>query len=307
MSTEGHSIDMKKLVISIVIIVLSLVLSGCTTGESEESSAPAPTPSPTPRPLPDYTSEIECLHFWKSPDCSNPYICYDCGETRGEPLGHIWSVANFQEPSTCEVCGEINGNPVEPEFTRHNLRINTTSGRPYEYETITNQKPDITTTGEVTLLYIDIFESDTDYPEKPGYEYITARFMITFDDENARDNGFQYMSGQLDFFGFNPDENAVAHDDLRNSDIPGFKIANRKLNFFGEDYEYHIKYTRDENVWVGDTSYVVLEYAFFVPAGYDGIVVYISNAANFSDTGNRVLSDNFDNDTLFFRLRVQTS
>ena len=296
---------MKKLVTSVVFITLSFIISGCSAHEPDD---PAPAPSPALRPDPEYISEYEeCIHFWKSPDCFDPYICYDCGETRGEPLEHIWTTANFQEPSMCEICGEINGDPVEPEFLRHGFRINTTAGRPYEYETLTNQDPDLTTTGEATLLYIDIFESDTDYPDKLGYEYITARFMITFDDENARSNGFQYMTGQLDYFSFDPDESAVAHDDLRNSDIPGFKIANRKLNFFGEDYEYFTRYTQIEHEWVGDTSFVILEHTFLVPAGYDGIVVYISNAANFSDSGNRVLSDNFDDYTLFFRLRAQTS
>jgi len=302
---EGCGANNKKPVLSVVFIVLSFFLiSGCSTTELEE---PASTPAPTIRPLPEYVPEPDCIHFWKSPDCFDSYICLDCGETMGEPLEHIWTVANFQEPSVCELCGEVNGEPVEPGFIRNGFRINTTAGRPFEYMTRTNQDPDMITIGEVTLLYIDIFESDTDYPEKSEYEYIVTRLMITFDDENARTNGFQYMTGQFDYFSFDPDENVVAHDDLRNSDIPGFKIANNKLNFFGEDYEYHIKYTQVEYVWVGDISFVLLEYAFLVPVGYDGIVVYVSNVANFTGSGRRVLSENFDNETLFFRLRTQTS
>ena len=297
---------MKNSATTVIIIALLLFVSGCSVDITEES-APESAPTPTVRPLPEYVSEFECLHFWKDPDCFNPYICYDCDETRDQPLEHIWTVANFQEPSFCEICGETDGDPVEPEFLRHGFRINTTAGRPIEYKTITNQDPDITTVGEATLLFIDIFESDTGYPEKPGYEYVVARLMITFDDEDARENGFQYMTGQLDYFGFDPDEKVIAHDDLTDSEFDDFKIANRTLNFFGEDYRYFIKYEQVENIWVRETSYVVLEYVFLVPAGYDGIVVYISSAANISDSTDRKLSDNFDNDTLFFRLRTQTS
>ena len=295
---------MSKPVTSIFLVFLLLLFSGCTSEAPEELT---PSPSPTVRPQPETVTEIECIHFWKSPDCFEAYICYDCDERKGEPLEHIWTEANFQEPSICELCGETDGTPVEPGFIRHGLRINTTAGRPYVYKTITNQDPDKTTLGEATLLYIDIFESDTDYPEKSGYEYILAHLMITFGDENARESGFRYMTGQLDYFDFDPNESAVAHDDLPDSDVPDFKIANRKINFFDVDYEYFIKYTQVENVWVGDTSYIVLEYTFLVPVGYDGMVVYLSNAANFTEADNRVLSDNFDNDTLFFRLRVQTS
>ena len=109
----------------------------------------------------------------------------------------------------------------------------------------------MTTTGKATLLYIDIFESDTDYPAKAGYEYITARFLLTFDDDNARESGFKPLTGQLDFFNFDPYETTVLQTDLSDSNIPGFKVANRELNYFGENYEYYIKYTQIQSVWVG--------------------------------------------------------
>jgi hypothetical protein len=173
--------------------------------------------------------------------------------------------------------------------------------------TITNPEAEEPTVGIASLLYIDFFESDTDYPEKDGYEYIVARFMITFEEENALEHGFLFMAGQLDFFGFNPNEAAIGHENLGNSNIDGFKVANRTLNYFGEDFEYFIRYSLILSELVGDIWYVVFEYAFLVPAGYDGIIVYISNANNWSEATRRVISDNFDDDTLFFRLRRQTS
>ena len=165
----------------------------------------------------------------------------------------------------------------------------------------------MTTVGEATLLYVDIFESGTGYPGKRGYEYIVSRFMITFDDEPAQTNGIKRLTGQLDFFGFDPDEEAIEFGELEDSDISGFKKASRELNYFGINYEYYMNHSQIQNVWVGDILYLELEYAFLVPAGYDGIVVYISNAVNWSETRYRTLSDNFDNETLFFRLRAQTN
>ncbi|MCL2820500.1 MAG: hypothetical protein FWD38_06680 [Oscillospiraceae bacterium] len=297
---------MFKRVIPFILAAFLLLSYGCTENP-EPDETPGSGPVRTPSPTPVYIPEEECSHFWKNPDCFTPYVCIDCGEEKDFPLEHVWLPANFQEGPICELCGEIGGDPIEPNFTKHGYKINTTSGRPYDYLTITGHNSDLSTTGTATLLYIDIFESDGEYPAKDGYEYIVARIMITFDDENSRIHGFTYITGQLDYFGFDPNERSVAHNELRDSDTPGFKIANRELNYFGENYEYYIKHTQFQNEWVGDISYVVLEYAFLVPVGFDGMVVYISSAANWSDSGTRVLSDNFDDDTLFFRLRTQSS
>jgi len=296
---------MKLSQISVIFIVLIVLLSGCS---DDDINLPTPEPTPgrtTPRPI--YVPDPDCVHFWKNPDCFEPYICIDCGEIKGEPLEHIWTIPNYQEASVCINCGEINGEPLEPKFTTHGLRINTTAGRPYQYKTITNLDPSLPTVGTASLLYIDIFESDTNLPAKAGYEYIVTRIMVTFEDENAKANGFQYLTGQLDFFGYNPDEGLVAYDELNDSDIPEFKVVNRLLNFYGEDFPYYMKHEQIQNEWIGELSYIVLEYSFLVPAGYDGIVIYLSNAANWSDVQSTVLSDNFDKDTLFFRLRTQTN
>jgi len=287
------------------LIFFFFLLPGCSEPDAAEpvpAFSPATTPPPRNEPEPD-----ECNHFWKEPDCQNPSACFDCGEVSGSALAHVWTLENFQEASFCVNCGETNGEPLEPLFLRHGLRVNTTAGRAFKYMTITNPEPEEPTVGIASLLYIDFFESDTGYPAKEGYEYIVARFMITFEEDNAREHGFQFMTGQLDFFGYDPAETAISHEDLSDSDIDGFKIASRTLNHFGKDVPYFIRYRLILSELVGDIWYVVFEYAFLAPAGYDGIIVYISNAANWSDASNRAISDNFDYDTLFFRLRRQTS
>jgi len=295
---------MKTRILSLVLVALLLFIAGCSDNEVYE---PPPEPARTVSPPPEPEPEPECDHFWKRPDCHNPSICLDCGETQGLPLEHVLADANYQQSPECVNCGDIYGEPLESNFVRHGLRVNATAGRSYDYITITNLEPELTTIGTAALLYVDVFNTDEGYPAKAGYEYIVARLMITFDDENARNHGFQYLTGQVDYYGFDPDEIAVIYEYLRDSDIPDFKIASRKLNFFGEDYEYYMKHTQIQNEWVGDVTYLVIEYAFLVPVGFDGLIVYVSNAANWSEASNRVLSDNFDNDTLFFRLRSPTS
>jgi len=145
---------------AILLIIVLLSATGCSDNDSLEQ-VPEPV-RPTPTPVPVLNLEPECDHFWKNSDCFNPYLCYDCDETKGEPLEHYWSEANFQEAATCVNCGEIEGEPLEPSFIARGLRINTTSGRSHRYRTITNPDPVVDTVGLVTLMYIDLFESDTD-------------------------------------------------------------------------------------------------------------------------------------------------
>ena len=221
----------------------------------------------------------------------------------GSPLEHIWLPANFQEAPRCELCGEFYGEPLEPRFITYGFQINTSQGRPYQYSTITSQDETLETSGVATLLFVDIFSSSVDYPRVDGYEYIQARFMITFEDEYARSYGFRYLSGQLDYYYMDLEEPVLPFDAMRESDFPGFKVAARTLNFYGREYDYFLKHSEIQREWVGDVVHLVFEYIFLVPVGYSGIVVYLSNAANWSDAPGRALSDNLDEYTLFFRLR----
>jgi len=304
---------MKNRSILLFLITIWLLLPGCSSNEPVEPVIKTPkitTPSPpAPEPIPvhDEFVELECNHFWSEADCINPPVCHYCGKTGGSPNEHELSAANYQQAPGCINCGEIDGTVLTPNFLKLGYKINTTAGRPYAYKTITNLDETITTTGTAVLLYIDIFESDTDYKSKPGYEYIRARLMITFDDENAETKGYQYMTGQLDFYGMDPDEFPVPYDDLKDSEIDGFKTAGRKLNYYGEDYEYYLKYELVQNEWVGNIAYLVREYIYLIPAGYDGIIIYLSNAGIWTEDQGRSIRDNFDKDTLFFRLFSQTS
>lgn len=55
-------------------------------------------------------------HSFKPATCTEPEICAECGETRGEALGHDWIAATCTAPKTCSRCGETEGLPVSHSF-----------------------------------------------------------------------------------------------------------------------------------------------------------------------------------------------
>lgn len=56
------------------------------------------------------------VHQFTPATCTEPEICSDCGETRGEPLGHDWQPATCTTPETCSRCGETRGIPVDHDI-----------------------------------------------------------------------------------------------------------------------------------------------------------------------------------------------
>lgn len=45
-------------------------------------------------------------HVWSEATCTEPATCSECGQTRGEPLGHDWAEAPWSTHMTCRVCGQ---------------------------------------------------------------------------------------------------------------------------------------------------------------------------------------------------------
>jgi len=291
------------------IFIFSFVV-GCAGAPEEElpevTATPRPTPIITPTPeVPDF-DQIECSHFWRLPDCHTPRYCLDCGEISAGPTPHEPAGGNFQQPPVCILCGDIVGEVLPPNFTTLGFQINTTFGRSYDFLTVTSEEPTIATTGTVSLLFVDIFETEEGYPRVPGHQFIRARIMMLFDDESAREHGYMYIIGHVDYYSMNLNDPSLPFDELAESDIEGFRISNRTLNLNGEEREYFIRYEEIMSTWVDGVAHVMREYTFIVPIGYDGMVIYLSNAANWRAGGNRILSDNIDNNTLFFRLVGQT-
>jgi len=299
---------LKALIKSLFLLIFILFLAvGCAEEiiEPEVTATPRPTPIPTPEAvLPDFDT-IECRHFWRIPDCHTPRYCLDCGEISAGPTPHEPTEANFQEPPVCMLCGDVVGEVLQPNFTTLGFEINTTFGRSYDFHTVTSSDASITTVGLVSLLFVDVFETEEDYPVLPGYEFIRARIMMIFDDEEAVEYGYMYIIGHVDYYSMNLNEQSVSFVNLPESDIPGFRTSNRTINLNGEEREYFIRYEEISTAWVDGVAHVVREYTFLVPRGYDGIIVYLSSAALWTDH-SRVVGDNIDENTLFFRLVAQT-
>jgi len=156
--------------------------------------------------------------------------------------------------------------------------------------------------GDATLLYTDIFDYGEGYQEVEGYEWIVGRILMTFSDANARSHGIWNWYGNLDYYSFDPDGKVYDYADLPESGIMGnLGIGGSKLNYYGDDYEYYVKWIMVQNEWIGRTFHLMYEFIYLVPKGYDGIVVYISDSFNYSD--GMSIKEAFDQDTLFFRLR----
>ena len=55
-------------------------------------------------------------HTWEDATCTSPMTCLECGEVKGEALGHIWSESEAgteKESSLCLTCGEAHSEPEE--------------------------------------------------------------------------------------------------------------------------------------------------------------------------------------------------
>ena len=76
---------MKKRFIGILAIVMLLCV-GCGTKEDSQPQ------------------QAQEKHMWVAATCTSPSICSDCGDTKGEPLGHDWIPATCTEPKKCSRC-----------------------------------------------------------------------------------------------------------------------------------------------------------------------------------------------------------
>ena len=288
----------------IILLVITLLLFvGCSEEPDIEDLEPTPSPARTPRPelgTPDVT-ELPCNHFWRIPDCHTPRYCLDCGEVSEGPTPHEPTEANFQDRAYCIICGDVLGDVLEPNFLALGFTINTTLGRSYDFQTVTFLDLEVETVGTASLLFVNVFEYEADFPRIAGYEYIRARLMMTFDDESAAELGYRYIIGHVDFYNMSLDDPALPTELLSESGIPGFMISNRTLNFHGVEREYFVRHDEISTTWDNGVAVAVREYTFLVPAGYDGIVLFLSSAATWVD-GDRVIGDNINEGTLFFRL-----
>ena len=289
--------------IALCIMMVFTILASCAEVEQtpSESSAPEPT-SPTE----SLADRVEHIHKWIEADYDNPKICETCGETDGEPLvhNHVLKEANYQEPQICTECGDTEGLPLPAGFEESGYTINMTVGESYPYKTITWEDHSVNTIGEVSFTDFRVFDSEEGREAKDGYEYQAVIMHLTYADDNAYRGGTATRAFDTDYYLFDASRISSGNiEDLPESDIPGLRVRDEPVNFYGIDYEHYISVEAIQSEWLGRTYVLVLEIVFLGPVGYDGYMWVLYNGANNPEGGSQRLADNLDADSLIIRFR----
>jgi hypothetical protein len=308
-----------KILLSITtLFTLATFIFGCGDGEpsipisTPETSVVEPTPESTPEPTP-----TPCGHNWVEANCKDSKSCLDCGETEGVALGHDWKEANFQERQTCLLCGAVEGSPLISGVSIHGLEFrvpfNNVQILPLyvEYKTVTSDGS-TTTRGSIALGNYIISNQFNGIEAMDGYEFVTVRFGMHFRDTAAQRDGVIWAFGCFDYYNFDPMKEITLYEDMKDSNIDGFKIL-RTVNYFGEEFEIYIHHNTINPGWHrrhdGNNFVIVEENTYLLPVGYDGITIYFFNGKYFyaflNDEEGLTIGDMLDNDALFFRLNLR--
>ena len=131
---------MKKITISLLIVMMTAVLAGCGCDHKWKS---ATCEEPKTCKLCGETEGEPLGHDWQDATCESPKTCARCGETEGKPLGHDWEEATCTEPKKCRVCGETKGEPLGHDFAPATLdapktckNCGETEGNPVSFEKV---------------------------------------------------------------------------------------------------------------------------------------------------------------------------
>ncbi len=226
------------------------------------------------------------VHDWLDADCENGEICADCGAEEGKPLGHVALPANYQEPSVCKRCGNTVEEVLQPAMEKYGITEFMELGVTYEYTTITKNKSDVTTTGELTVTDYDIFTSGEGYPEKEGYEWRVIKGTVVFFDKNANNYGSITNYCYEDYYDID-----LYDDDAHYEYDEETEIFTRMISYHGEEYLCYGKEIWKAEKWKYNSeakrrqTIGNFERAWQVPVGYDGIVAgfYNDHAVEWND------------------------
>ena len=217
---------------------------------------------------------------------------------------HAWTEANYQEPEICTECGETGDGPIPPGFLSSGFSLSSHNTQ-YDYKTATYLDINVETIGQVTLTDVRIIEGDDKREAKEGYEWQIAQIKIELGDAAANQYGTRTreLIG-LDYYDFDLDDTANDFEEIGSDEAE----ESYTVNFYGVDYEVECYSDTLRGEWVGNSPNAVynleMEYSFLVPVGYDGVLIAVYNAGNFTEGADEVpLEDLLDQDTLWFRLK----
>ncbi len=253
---------MKRTMLILTVLLCALLTGCCLSHEWQEATCEVPKTCAKCG-----ETEGEALgHSWQDAACTEAKICSVCAATEGEPLGHKdLTEANYQQAAVCGVCGEEVGEPLTPGYEKLKVPGKFFEvGETVDYVTNCYEDPSRTTTGKLSVVNYETFESDETHPAKEGYEWKIVDFEIVFSDAEANKYGCSIRGGSWDFYDINEEESY--EDTTENSEF--------EVNWYGTDYtECWGEFSLDSTGWIDGTLTYYLHYETCIPVGYDGQVV----------------------------------
>ena len=253
-------------------------------------------------------------HCWQAATCTEPDTCSGCGKTQGNPLGHSWLAATCTEPETCEACGETQGEPLGhslTEATYESAAACTVCGAAVG-EPLAAAFSEFPLVGENELhTYVTIGTGEY-VGELLTHHVRFTNYHITdtYNGEAARE-GYEWRVINVEFFGDDPNVAAYGFNyawcffDYETGVMP---LEGDTIHYGGGDYKLYNEISTLKAEWIeGDviTAELVIEIAFEVPVGYDGIVMSVQNALYINDGVDRRHISEFtcyEGEGVYFRL-----
>ncbi len=253
-------------------------------------------------------------HDWQAASCTEPATCSDCGQTQGDPLGHNWLDATCTEPRTCSVCGEATGDAaghMPTEATYDAAAVCTVCGE-IVGEPLAAAFTEFALVGENELHEYVTIGTEGHYDKLLTHHVRFTNYYIsdTYNGESARE-GYEWRVIDVEFFGDDPNVAEYGFNygwfffDYYTGVVP---YEDDTISYNGKDYELFNEISVPKAEWIeGDviTIEVVLEVAFEVPIGYDGIVMSAQNARYVDDGTHRThISEltGYEGEGVYFRL-----
>ncbi len=264
---------MKKIVIGIILTISMIATLTACGGAVPTATAEAPanvdTATETTEEKAETIAEDPCKdgHTWVEATCTEPKTCSVCGATEGEALGHEWleNTPNYQQAKTCSVCGATEGDPLEAEFEKKGISVVSEWNKPYPFTAICYNDSSKTTEGKVTFENMKTVDSDSDLELDAcdGYIWILFDNVVTFDDDNAKQFGFDFSTIAMDYY----DSYNVYDVDSTDSftvKYDGVEYPECKMTY-GEMTE---GWDKESGVYTNTLPTYVR-----IPSGYDGIII----------------------------------
>lgn len=237
-------------------------------------------------------------HNWAMPTCTTPKTCMVCGATEGEALGHEMTEANYQTPATCKNCGYTESETQTPDAVLHDLHItNAEMNIRYDYTTSCRDNPEEKTIGKLTLSSHEVFESADGYEAMDGYEWHSVNVEIIFNDENAWKYGFDVITGWGDYYMLDKwgNENQQAYT----------------VNYNGIVYDQCVSKAGSATLsgWNPNTrtNAYYCNFAWRVPVGYDGYLLYFYDANTEYESGQYIYEFLTKDNALILRFNSETA